>query len=313
MDEIELGHFKSFFCVLSGKISKDGFLLEANEGLLSLLRLHGEKNPRITNSFIVPSWNEISKMRPNKEGMLYQGKLDLESMNLIKGITGEIWVDKKNNFYLIAEYDLARLESLQKELIIACQKISAERQHFIDEIDQLKIKEEKLLLLSMTDPLTGAGNRRQLKKTLHVEFSRAARIGGEFCIVMCDIDHFKKINEHFSHLVGDEVLKELVKFLSKQIRATDTLCRYGGEEFTIIMPTTNIDTAKSAIERIRYNISKEIFPPLDKPITLSFGVASLRHGEDEYKLLERAEKALQLAKKTGRNKVVTQTDLNNHL
>ena len=141
------------------------------------------------------------------------------------------------------------------------------------------------------------------KKALEAEQSLSA--------VMCDIDHFKKVNDVYGHDVGDEVLREVSKRIKKAVRTFDLACRFGGEEFVVIMPETDADLAGRVAERIRLEV--ETHPVIAAKgarqvhVTMSFGVSSLEYGNDApEKLMKRADVALYTAKRNGRNRVVTE-------
>jgi diguanylate cyclase (GGDEF)-like protein len=154
------------------------------------------------------------------------------------------------------------------------------------------------------DLLTGLGNRRKLYETLAVEINRLHRHGGSLCLSIADIDHFKKINDIHGHAAGDEILSQLGELLSMQVRPTDTAARIGGEEFVVLMPHTDIKEAFGAAERLRTALSGKKFGSLDRPVTLSIGVAELQNGDNAAALLQRADQALYCAKRAGRNQVV---------
>ena len=123
-----------------------------------------------------------------------------------------------------------------------------------------------------------------------------------FSILLLDIDFFKKINDNFGHPVGDEVLKLLCLKAKTLLRISDTLARWGGEEFVVLLPTADIDSATILAERMRAEIAKNSYN--NHAITISIGAAEYRRGESQAMLLERLDRALYEAKKTGRNKVV---------
>ena len=139
----------------------------------------------------------------------------------------------------------------------------------------LRSANEENRRLSITDPLTGAYNRRYLMEQLPREIERAARYKRQLSVVMCDVDHFKKINDTHGHLVGDEVLKWFVGNLQKSVRACDWVARYGGEEFVAVLPETNVRNAGAAAENLRMGIAAAPFSmeQLSFPVTASFGTS----------------------------------------
>jgi len=160
---------------------------------------------------------------------------------------------------------------------------------------------------SIRDPLTGLYNRRYLEEILERETRRAVRAEYGLGVLMLDLDHFKKINDTYGHDAGDSVLRETAAFLVKSVRAEDTVCRFGGEEFVIVLPLTDLRTAQARAERIRSNLREHTLLRQGNalvPITISVGVAELpQHGTSPRDLLRRADAALYRAKKEGRDRV----------
>ena len=161
---------------------------------------------------------------------------------------------------------------------------------------------KQLYAQANNDNLTGLCSRLNIDSKLNEEIERQKRYKNDLSICMIDLDGFKLINDTYGHPVGDLVLKETADILKKSFRKTDHIGRYGGEEFLIIMPETNIKTAVSAVERFRCSMQKHVFHPYGFTITISGGVAkySAEIAED---LIEKADKLLYQAKKDGKNKI----------
>lgn len=159
--------------------------------------------------------------------------------------------------------------------------------------------------MATTDPLTGAYNRREWFKRIEVETIRAARTQTPLCVIMLDLDHFKNINDTYGHQAGDEVLKWVSAKMHKALRASDILCRYGGEEFLIMAPETDIEKSTFLAERIRLLIEEEPVNSKEAQIhvTVSLGVAQYQPNETHEHMIFRADKALYQAKHNGRNRV----------
>ncbi|HXY04956.1 MAG TPA: GGDEF domain-containing protein [Burkholderiaceae bacterium] len=147
-----------------------------------------------------------------------------------------------------------------------------------------------------TDPLTGIGNRRSLDENLPVEMARARRMGTALTLAMLDLDFFKRYNSRRGHAGGDSLLRAASQSWRKQLRPTDTLVRYGGEEFTLLLPNCAADQACQLIERLR--------PAVPDNQTFSAGVATWDQQESGEDLLRRADQALLIAKKQGRNRTI---------
>lgn len=172
--------------------------------------------------------------------------------------------------------------------------------------EELRALHDKLREEAIHDPLTGLYNRRYLEETLKRELSRAERDGHPLSVLMGDIDHFKRLNDTYGHPAGDDVLRALGSLLRRNVRASDIPCRYGGEEFVVVLPNTPLEVARERAELVRQNFA-------DLPIafggrqlesTVSIGVSVyLGHGDTVDALISAADQALYKAKQAGRNKV----------
>jgi diguanylate cyclase (GGDEF)-like protein/PAS domain S-box-containing protein len=179
---------------------------------------------------------------------------------------------------------------------------------------------EALRSQSIKDPLTGLYNRRYLTEMLERETRRAIRAEQSLGVLMLDLDHFKKFNDTYGHDAGDAILRETASFLSKSIRAEDIVCRFGGEEFVVILPTADINAAHARAERIRSKVHELTVLHHGQSlgmITISIGVAALPlHGTTPKELLAAADAALYRAKREGRDRAVRAdlpTDTENQL
>jgi diguanylate cyclase (GGDEF)-like protein len=170
---------------------------------------------------------------------------------------------------------------------------------------------EALRTQSIRDVLTGLYNRRYLEETLDREVRRAARAAQSLGLLMIDLDHFKKFNDTYGHDAGDAVLRETGQFLAKGIRAEDFVCRFGGEEFVVILPTASVEVAQARGERLRAKMRELNITHQDKSlgmVTISVGVAAFpQHGTSPKELMAAADAALYEAKRRGRDQVVVAT------
>jgi diguanylate cyclase len=158
------------------------------------------------------------------------------------------------------------------------------------------------------DPLTELGNRRCFDDSLAKALAEARSRGATLSLVLADIDNFKKVNDLFGHRIGDEILKMFARVLTDNVRATDTVARYGGEEFAIILPGTQVESARAMTERMRsqlesMHLAVNASGQQIGRITASFGIAELIAGDDVGTLVERADAKLYQAKCSGRNRV----------
>jgi len=166
-------------------------------------------------------------------------------------------------------------------------------------------QKEILARQSKEDFLTGLFNRRYLELLLSQEFARARRYNLKLSVAMADIDHFKVINDTFSHQVGDEVLRVIARLFRQSIRSFDIIARYGGEEFVLILPETDIDEAVMVCERIRKTVESHDWSSIANglSVTISFGITDVMSRENYEKLLSLADVRLYEAKNAGRNQV----------
>ncbi|QGT78081.1 diguanylate cyclase [Guyparkeria halophila] len=167
--------------------------------------------------------------------------------------------------------------------------------------------EEKLRRASVIDPLTGVFNRRKLLEVLAERFGEHRRYGEPCAVVMIDVDHFKRVNDQYGHSVGDEVLIAIAEIGRGMLRENDLLSRFGGEEFVLVLPQTDLDDARQVAERFRRAVIEGLathFPDIP-PVTISQGVAAMREGDTSHEgALHRADQALYEAKRQGRNRIV---------
>jgi diguanylate cyclase (GGDEF)-like protein len=173
--------------------------------------------------------------------------------------------------------------------------------------DEIRRQNQELEQLATKDPLTGCLNRRAFFERLQTEFLLSQRHNHDLACIMLDIDHFKAINDRHGHSAGDEVLKALAETLRSTLRVTDAVCRYGGEEFCILLPSTDAEKATVVADYARCRIAENKVQ--DIQVTASFGVSGLAAGmTDPKQMLDQADKALYQAKDRGRNRVVRWND-----
>lgn len=194
--------------------------------------------------------------------------------------------DQRNAFH---ESELQSLESVAD----ICAS-SIQNAHYVERIRQL----------SYLDGLTGIFNRRFFELRIMEEIERARRCGSGMAVIMADIDQFKKLNDEFGHLLGDEVLRQVSSLFHQQLRKIDVVCRYGGEEFAILLTQTNAQHAMGVAEKLRKLIEGWQFPGVPRTVTLSAGVAAFPDdGNSRDDLIRAADTGLYAAKQAGRNQV----------
>ncbi|NNF97163.1 MAG: EAL domain-containing protein [Halobacteria archaeon] len=192
--------------------------------------------------------------------------------------------------------DVTQLEKKNNDLNKALRMLRISR-------DKVQQQNEKLELLATLDPLTNCRNRRSFFARLEQAFSQAKENGEELSAIMCDIDHFKAINDKYGHAKGDEVIKHVANLISLSLRSNDALGRYGGEEFCAFLPGMGIKQATTLAERIRQRIERS---DIEFDVTVSFGVSSLKFGASSpADLVNQADEVLYFSKQTGRNRVTS--------
>lgn len=159
---------------------------------------------------------------------------------------------------------------------------------------------EMLYDVATKDEKTGLYNHRFFENMLKMEIEKAKRDKENFCLIIIDVDFFKKFNDTYGHLVGDKVLENLAKVLQNELRKYDIVARFGGEEFFILLPETKIRRGKQIAERLRKNIWKNRLLKKYK-VTFSAGITEFKKGDSVRKIIKRADKALYVSKKNGRN------------
>ncbi|MFH0810521.1 MAG: GGDEF domain-containing protein [Pseudomonadota bacterium] len=175
------------------------------------------------------------------------------------------------------------------------------------QVADLRAENERLRELSLIDPLTGLHNYRYFQEQLEIEMERVRRTGAPCGLIMLDLDHFKLVNDNYGHEAGNTVLQEAAAVIKAGTRAMDIVCRYGGEEFAIILPSTTLEEGERIVERIRRALKRRKILYRETPIrvTISAGAACLRYLDPltQVQFIELADAALYQAKHAGRDQV----------
>jgi diguanylate cyclase (GGDEF)-like protein len=173
---------------------------------------------------------------------------------------------------------------------------------YVTDITQRKRNEAEIHLLATTDSLTGVANRSDFTRVLVAEMDRARRYGTPLSLIMYDLDHFKRVNDSFGHDTGDDVLRSVTDVVTTHIRVVDVAARWGGEEFMVLMPQSDLEAARITAEKLRQAIEAHRFDKAGT-VTVSFGVTTFVPQDDVNSLLKRVDDALYRAKDKGRNRV----------
>jgi diguanylate cyclase len=225
--------------------------------------------------------------------------LKMAFINRIENITKSI--EKKRT------HDMLRLKETEETIKEMQKQISEVKR----EADEVRKKSEEMEVQAYRDALTGLYNRKAYDEKVEEILAHVQRYNIPASLIICDIDFFKKINDTFGHKVGDLALKKLADLFKDRLRKNDFISRYGGEEFAIVLPHTDIKGAIIAGEGIRSYIDNSVFSYKDHkiPVTISVGISSFKQNDAVDTVFERADKALYLAKRSGRNKIKTEEDV----
>ena len=290
------------------------------DGLVTIERLWKE-DPRlqvvICTAYSDQPWDEIrARIGRNDNLLILQKPFSSVEVSQLAGALSRKWnlahkVDTQLNELnrlvddRTAELQRAndRLTQLNQSLVMAVTDLDAAQ----TEISQ---KNAELEQLASRDSLTGCLNRRAMYVNLETVFAESREQGSELCCVMIDIDHFKRVNDQFGHMVGDHAIQAVAACLGSAVRLTDIVGRYGGEEFCLVFPRTTLSEAADMAERLRIRIESEagarVRTSIRLTLTVSCGVSSTKLGAyTPLELVDQADKALYAAKESGRNCVMT--------
>ncbi|MDH3581189.1 MAG: diguanylate cyclase [Hyphomicrobiales bacterium] len=219
------------------------------------------------------------------------------------------------SFQLADSSDPERLSAALEGLVQATQQMHKKSSEFgrqlresTAEIELLKQQVQELQSELNTDALTGAANRAHFDSVVNSQLARAERLGEPFCLAMVDIDYFKAFNDRFGHRAGDSALRLVATTMKTKVREYDEVCRYGGDEFALVLPNAELETATKIAERIRASLS--IRPLIRRNsgenlglINVTIGATQVVAGDTYASIVERADKCLYAAKRAGRNRV----------
>ncbi len=291
--------------LLTAHLESRGYVIEtAPDGQSALEAIEALPPDLILLDVMMPKMNGMEVVRRLKGNKLLpfipvilQTALDTTD-DIVQGFDAgaDDYIAKPINFRELE----ARVKSLLRIQTLQIELAARER--------DLSLVNDRLLAVSRVDGLTGVDNRRFLEERLHEMWIHSQRLYEPLAVVMCDIDHFKQVNDKYGHQAGDVVLKQFANVLSSAVREIDRVGRYGGEEFLLILPGTVLDAAVTFAERVRREVEAHSFTYAGGTLhrTMSCGVAAWPHPRvtNQDALVKAADDALYVAKETGRNRVI---------
>ncbi len=292
--------------VLRARLEARGYLVDsAEDGQEALEKIHASPPDLVLLDVMMPKIDGMEVARRMKSDrslpfipVIMQTALD-STESMVQGL------DAGADDYISKPINFRELEARVKSLL----RIQALQRELADRERQLSDANDRLLSMSRTDALTGLDNRRHLGERLHEMWELSTRLQEPLSIVMCDIDHFKRVNDEHGHQAGDAVLQQFAALLKADAREIDRVGRYGGEEFVLILPGTVVEAAVTFADRLRAAVEDHVFDlgngdTLQR--TMSCGVAAWPHPliQNQEGLIRAADEALYVAKETGRNRVI---------
>lgn len=302
-----------------------GFNHALNKAINDILRTHAritlDEVNAVYGQFLAPSRlgdrieevggkisDEIDEVVQAVEKTIAQNALYCDSLN-----------DGSNQLEVATEH--ARITAIVRDLITATRTaeathrtLEAQLAESRRQITEMQQSLDAIRFESLTDELTTLANRKHFDQSVERAVINAAEADDGFSLLITDIDHFKNFNDTFGHQTGDQVLRLVGLAVKQNVKGQDIACRYGGEEFAIILPRTTLDHARTVADHIRVAVmSKELVKRSTGEnlgyITISIGVSTWKSGDTAQTVIERADSALYLAKRSGRNRVCTEQDL----
>jgi diguanylate cyclase len=262
-----------------------------------------------TEQAFIELGQSVSAELANVQNILENASRDTTTYgDTLQGVSGQ----------LNKSQDPAKMRAVMDNLIVATrsmvsrsQKLEQRLQQSKDEVSRLQENVDVARAEARTDQLTQLPNRKAFDEALENALDAAVKSNESLCLIFGDIDHFKKFNDRWGHQTGDQVLRLVAHCMRESVRDRDVPARFGGEEFTVILPSATLEVASQIAERIRWNVeSKRVVKRSTGDdlgtITMSLGVALFHSGEDAASLVKRADAALYAAKNAGRNRVLTE-------
>ena len=290
--------------VVAPLVAPDGRLLDANAGFLRLLGAGASVGAPVAAFFRNPTFSPLhtrAAAAASPPMPLQVGSGTAVGWTLHGSITRS-----GQDVLLVAEHDVLSLERLAEEALRLNEQLAEAQRTLHRQNRQLQSSEQSFRELSGTDVLTGLANRRRLDEQLEHHLDRHRRYADPLSVIAVDIDNFKQVNDTYGHAAGDEVIRRVGLALAAGARECDLVARIGGEEFVVMLPSTSLEAAFTAAERLVHSLRDMIVAPLEEAVTVSCGVSTCTGGDTPELLLHRADAALYVAKRGGRDRAVSQ-------
>jgi diguanylate cyclase (GGDEF)-like protein/PAS domain S-box-containing protein len=287
-------------------VDAKGRIVDINRSMLGILKGTAASFLGRHVSDVMKGWAEMSQVIGENDATRTEIRLQHDSSRYLDLRMTPIFDEKDQlSGRIIVSRDITERKQVEKDLVYANDRLHTQ-------LIEIGLLQEQLREQAIRDPLTNLFNRRYLDETLERELARAEREKYPLCIVMMDLDHFKDVNDVYGHEAGDVVLRSLAEKVVHQCRHGDFVCRYGGEEFVLVMPNICLDVTSRRARELHQNIEGMNIPygRFNLSTTISMGIACYpTHGTTKGELLRAADKALYRAKHSGRNCVTVYDDI----
>jgi len=253
------------------------------------------RHPEMSREAFKNLWDTI-KAKQSWSGVVTNMKKDGGTYIVDTTVIPILDVDGDIVEYIAIRHDITELEQTKQQL----RNINQAMKYKVDELYSMtNALEEK----ASKDTLTGINNRENFEDIFGIQITNAHQYSQPLSLIIFDVDHFKAVNDTYGHQMGDLILRDMVELVARNLKKGDVFARWGGEEFVILTPSTDIAGASNLAENLRMLVQSHRFNGLDEKITLSFGIAQLDENDDKKTLFQKADAALYEAKKKGRNRV----------
>lgn len=253
------------------------------------------RHPEMSREAFKNLWDTI-KAKQSWSGVVTNMKKDGGTYIVDTTVIPILDVDGDIVEYIAIRHDITELEQTKQQL----RNINQAMKYKVDELYSMtNALEEK----ASKDTLTGINNRENFEDIFGIQITNAHQYSQPLSLIIFDVDHFKAVNDTYGHQMGDLILRDMVELVARNLKKGDVFARWGGEEFVILTPSTDIGGASNLAENLRMLVQSHRFNGLDEKITLSFGIAQLDENDDKKTLFQKADAALYEAKKKGRNRV----------